>query len=279
MDTILKFLKRYSAFLTFLLFSIVAFVIIGNKSIFQRSMAINAGLEINSTVNARIASMREYLSLKSTNEALLKSNTQLLEHVNYLDNIIKQQNYEIHFSQDTIMKFISAKVIQNSVNNIDNYLIINKGEKDGVKEGFGVISDKGVVGVVKTVSKNYSLVLSVLSSKLNLSGRLKKSNYMCNVYWNGLSVSLGKAKNIPKHIQTNIGDTVVTSGYSTIFPENIVIGTVKTISPNKASASNDLTVKFSTDFMNINYVNIVIFNDLQEVTQLNNQIQNERKNN
>jgi rod shape-determining protein MreC len=258
MEALIKFIRRISTFLIFLILEIVAFIIIVNHGVIQKSVVQNSVSNFTSFLYARISNVTDYFSLKDINEDLAKKNADLQRRVSNLEDIISRENYQSTLYEDTIAKIIPAKVINQSIDKINNYLIINKGKKDGVAEGMGVINTEGVVGVVQSVSSNYAVVISILSSKLKISGKFKKSGYLCSVFWNGKSPYTGNVSDIPEHITATAGDTILTSGYSSIFPENIMIGKVKVVSLNASTAWNDLEIEYATDFMSILYVNVSV---------------------
>jgi len=262
-DALLKFFRRISMFLVFLILETIAFLMIVNHGTFQKSIFQNTILDVTSVFYEQISSVTDYFSLKNVNDDLAKKNADLQRRVNNLEDFISRKGYEATLYEDTIIKIIPAKVINQTVDKINNCLIINKGLNDGVRENMGVINTEGVVGVVQSVSSNYAVVISILSSKLKISGKFKKSGYLCSVSWDGNSPYTGSVIDIPEHIMVEIGDTIITSGYSSIFPENIVIGTVKSVSPNPSTAWNDLKINYATDFMAIRYVNVIVgaYND------------------
>ena len=239
-----------------------------NMGTFQSSIFQRTVLNITSVFYEKIDNVTNYFSLKKINEDLSEKNSILQQRVSNLEDFIARKNYESTLYEDTIVKIMPAKVVNQTIDKINNYLIINKGIKDGVQENMGIISTEGVVGVVQSVSTNYAEVISILNSKLNISGKLKKSGYLCSVFWSGNSPYTGSVINIPEHITVEVGDTVVTSGYSSIFPENIVIGTVKSVSLNPSTAWNDLQIKYAVDFTTLHYVNIVVGSHFDELLNI-----------
>ena len=244
-----------------------------NQGTFQSTVFHSAVLNVTSSFYAQISNITDYFSLKEINVDLAKKNADLQHRVSNLEDFIAQKNYQAMLSEDTIVKIVPAKVINQTVDKLNNYLIINKGAKDGITKDMGVINNDGVVGVVQSVSKNYSVVISVLHSQQKISGKFKKSGYLCTVFWNGNSPYTGSVINIPEHITATVGDTIVTSGFSAIFPENIMIGTVKNVSLNTSTAWNDLAISYATDFMSIRYVSVVISANFEELLNLENSLQ------
>jgi rod shape-determining protein MreC len=268
MNSFIKFFNRFSTFFLFLLLEITAFAFVVNQSVFQKSFFAKTMINATAAFYEQTNNAAAYFLLRKKNDNLSAENAALKEKINALENFIESKNYENLLPQDSAFKILPAKIVSKSVDKINNYLIINKGKKDGVIENMGVVNFRGVVGIVQTVSENYSVALSLLSADLNISGKFKKNNYLCSVFWNGLSAKKGSAQNIPEHCQAAVGDTIITSGFSSIFPENIMIGVVKKVSRNPKTAWNDLEIDYSTDFVTANYVNVLVGKNHDELMKL-----------
>ena len=169
------------------------------------------------------------------------------KHV-YIDDTLYFQQY----------KYLSAKVVNNSIHQRNNHIIINQGTEQGIKPGMGVISSKGLVGLVKDVSAHYSAVVSVLNGNTQISVKLKKNSYFGIMTWetddNSNTATL---KKIPNHVDLQIGDTVLSKGASTIFPEGVLAGTVREFEAIPGSDFYDIKIKLTTNFANLSYVYIV----------------------
>ncbi|MDO4726971.1 MAG: rod shape-determining protein MreC [Porphyromonadaceae bacterium] len=268
----LKILSSLKVILVFVLLEILALLMFSNRSVFQRSRFVRFSMETSSFLYSKSNEITSYFSLKSTNEELARHNAELQKQIELLQNTVQRQNYLTSLEYDSTIAFIPAKIVTKTVNNIDNYFIVNKGAKDGVKEGFGVVSNGKVVGVIQYVSDHYSAALLIISSKIKLSGKIKNDGYLCTVVRDNLSTSKANIEDIPYHIDIKIGDTIVTSGFSTIFPENYIIGTIAKITSNPSTASNDLKIDYVTDFIRVNYVEIIAPKDIEEINQINTQI-------
>ncbi len=264
-----KILSSLKVILVFVLLEILALLMISNKSVFQRSRFVRFSMEASSFLYSKSNEITSYFSLKSTNEELARHNAELQKQIELIQNTANRQNHLTSLDYDSTITFIPAKIITKTVNNIDNYFVVDKGANDGVKEGFGVVSNGKVAGVIQYVSDNYSAALLIISSKIKLSGKIKNDGYLCTVVRDNLSASKADVKDIPYHIDIKIGDTIVTSGFSTIFPENYIIGTVAKITSSPSTASNDLKINYETDFIRVNYVEIVAPKDIEEINQIN----------
>lgn len=150
--------------------------------------------------------------------------------------------------------YITARVVQNSVNQAANLIYLDKGKLQGITRSMGVINSNGIVGQIVSVTDNYAAAMSVLHKDFKVSAKLKKNEYFGNLHWDGLNTTTATMEDVPKHVQVKIGDTVVTSGFSELFPRNIMIGTVKKVKGLADKNFLELTVSLSTDFGNLSYV-------------------------
>ena len=153
--------------------------------------------------------------------------------------------------------YITARVIYNSVDQASNLIYLNRGKLQGVSRQMGVFNANGIVGQVISVTDNYAAVMSVLSKDFKVSAKLKKSEYFGNMHWDGINSTTATLEEIPKHVPVKVGDTIVTSGFSELFPRNIMIGTVKKVKTQADKNFLEITVNLSTDFGNLSYVYIV----------------------
>ena len=249
--------KNYYFFLFLFLESIAILLLVRNNS-FQRASFINSSNAISGHVYETWSGFTDYLHLRQTNELLAKENADLR---NELKNSLVDYSARPVQVNDTVFKqkyfFISAKVVNNSVDRQTNYLTLNRGANQGVKRLMGVICGEGVVGIVQEVSDNFCTVRSVLHRRVNVPAMLKKYGENSMVNWDGRDQTIGRMDRVPSQLKVVKGDTVVTSPYSTIFPEGIMIGTVEEITPEQGKTFNDFTVRYSTPFSKLSYVYIV----------------------
>jgi rod shape-determining protein MreC len=269
------FLKYYNTFLFFFL-EIIAFILIINSNYYQQSVYFTASNSLSGNVFKIYHSVTEYLSLKTTNKILAEENAQLLNKQR--SSFIKTDN-KLFIINDTLYQqeytYVSAKVISNTVNRVNNYLTLNKGERQGIKKNMGVISSQGIIGIVKDVSENFCTVSSVLHSKSKISAKLKKGNNVGTIEWNGNDYRIVTMKDVPTHVQMSIGDTVISSGYSLMFPEGILIGSVYSYDINKGKDFYEIKIKLFNDLNNVSYVYIVKNIMKDELTELEKRSQNE----
>ncbi len=261
MRNLLQLLWKYHFFLLFLIFEgcCVYLMVINNR--YQSTVMINSANSFTAGVNGVVSGVTEYLGLRSENKLLAAENAQLrslLPGAFYND---QQVMMTVH---DSLLKqqytYVSAKVIGNTTGKRNNYLTLNAGSLKGIKAEMGVISANGIAGIVKDVSENFCTVISVLHKDFHTSAKLKKSSYFGNLEWEGGDPQMAKLTHMPKHVILHKGDTLVTTSHSSIFPEDIVIGTVQKFEVRSGDNFYTVDVKLSTSFSSLSYVYVV--NDL-----------------
>jgi rod shape-determining protein MreC len=201
-----------------------------------------------------ISSINDYFTLRKQNDKLAAENANLKSE---LLSIKYSELNTLPVRQDSVMKLIPAKVINNSVNKQYNYITLNRGSRQGVRPDMGVICSDGVVGVIVNVSQNYSTALSVLNSRWSINAKMLNSNHFGPLKWEGKNPYIAVLNEIPYHVQVKEEDEVVTSGYSDIFPEGILIGRVVKVGQSKGENFQEISVQLSTDFNNLYYVDII----------------------
>lgn len=249
--------KYYFAFLFILLEIFASFLIVQNNS-FHKASFLNSSNALSASLFKITNEISQYMRLRSTNELLAIENEKL--HSQSILSFVKF-NTGIWTINDTIFEqqytYLSARVINNSIYKRNNYLTLNKGERHGIEPEMAVISSNGIVGIVKDVSDNFSSVLSVLHKDARISAKIKKSGYFGSLVWDGADFKTGTLSDIPVHAKISEGDTIVTSRYSAIFPDGILIGTIVSFKINPGDNFYTISVKFSTDFSNLSYVYVV----------------------
>ena len=258
MRSLLKFLLRFHFFILFLVIESFAIYLLVKYNSYHRSTFINSSNVITGNIYKGVKSLSEYFNLKQINADLNKENQQLR---NRLKSSYKSNKITITEIRDSLYQqqyiAIGAKVINNSVIKQNNYLTLNKGKKHGIGAEMAVVGPKGIVGIVKNVSENFASVISVLNTNLRISAKIKKNDYFGSVFWPGKDYTKVKLTEIPSHVNINIGDTIITSGYSTIFPEGELIGFISNYSEKKGGDFYEISVNLSTDFKNLTYVQVI----------------------
>lgn len=275
MRNLIIFLRRYFNFFLFLLLEVICIVLVFRNNDFQKTAYLNSANNVSARLYNRYNNVQYYFHLKATNDSLVNENARLhnMLRSSYdsvtLDDLVKTDTLRT-YSTDTTRKVIgietrrylyhAAKVVNNTVSNPINYITIHRGSANGIQRNMGVIGPSGVVGVVRSVSENYAVVLSLLSKGRNFgtSARLSQSKEIGTVRWYGGDAGYALLEDVPKSVRLVKGDTVVTSGYSALFPENIPIGYVESYSlPDKSSTSYSIKIKLATNFYNLQYVYVI----------------------
>jgi rod shape-determining protein MreC len=260
MRQIIDFFVRNKNFILFLSLFSFSLVLIFSNSRYHNSLVLNSTNSLTGRIFETTNFISSYLNLKNENKSLNEENTELKKIIyNYSKETIDGVKYEV----------FNSKVIKNSYSLNNNYLTINIGNIDSISEDMGVVSNKGIIGITDRVSKNYSRVISVLNTKLNLNAKLKKSNHFGILNWNGLNYSTVQLIDLPKQTKINIGDTIITGGNSFIFPEGVLIGNVSSFKLDDTQNYIEAEISLFNDMTNIKNVYIIRNNDLAELKKLN----------
>ncbi len=256
MRTLLRFIQKYSNFLLFLFLETAALIFIVQGSSFQRSKIIGLNRQISGYIYHKVDGAREYLSLKETNEQLARENMELRNRLDRIGVHLDSAVIHSEFRDPYHYQYVPGRVVRNSVFKQYNYLTLDKGKKQGVFRDMGVISDEGLVGIVLEASQNFSTVIPVINRDFRLSVKMKSNNYAGILQWEGDSPLFAVLNEIPFHVELVKHDTLVTSGFSSIFPEGILVGTIESYSLEKGNFF-EIRVRLTTDFQRLFHVNII----------------------
>ena len=297
MRNLLIFILKYSHWLVFLLLQLICVALMVSFNSYQGSVWYTSASRFTGTMNEVTATVKRYFGLDEANKALTERNIQLVEEVEYYKRLLKEEKgmeslpklvlrgEGTGMGQDSVLSrrlvdipdslFVcAARVVNNSVHRMDNYLTIDRGEDHGVRTGMGVVSGVGVVGIVYRTSAHYSLVLPLLNSKSSISCKLARTDYFGFLQWKGgdpLEISL---TDVPRHAEFALGDTVVTSGHSTVFIEGIPVGTVDAHNESPDGLSFILGVRLFADFGKLNDVFVMALPPDMEREELEKDIKN-----
>ena len=253
---------------------------------YHKSQFVNSANELTGNLYEKLYNFTSFYALRIENEKLAQENTRLrnalaFEEAATYSTIKDSLKTSLKDSlKDTLIDslenslsqkhhFISAKVISNNYSKRNNVLTIDKGITDGIAIDMGVISSNGLVGIVNNVSKNYATVISVLHNSTRLNAKLKKNFYFGTLSWDGIDYKTVQLIDMQRQANLAIGDSIVTGGKSIIFPENILIGTVKEFEASKKNYSR-ISVSLTTDMSNIGYVKVIQSFDKEEIYTLQN---------
>ena len=267
MQQIFNFIFKNSYKLLFLLLLSISLALTIQSHSYHRSKVISSANFFTGGIYERINSFSEYLNLKTQNEALALENAKLRSLIFNTNDSISSLSID---SIKNISKtnIIVSKVIHNSYDVYENYITINSGEAAGVKPDMGVINSNGIIGVVDKTSKNYASVISILNVKSRINAKIKKSNHFGSLLWNGKSTGFVQLMDVPRLASVRKGDTIVTGGQSTIFPENIGIGTISKLEIDTETNYYTITVKLFNDMTSLGHVYIIKSKDREEIINL-----------
>ncbi|WP_299258253.1 rod shape-determining protein MreC [uncultured Aquimarina sp.] len=268
MQQIINFLIRNKNFLLFLLLLFLSLILTIQSHSYHKSKFISSTNFLTGGVYGWRYSINNYFGLKSKNERLLKENEQLRNQISWLtaDTIATKFIDTTSFSKP--FTFIKGNVFKNDYSKIDNYILINKGEKDGIEEDMGVITDKGIIGIVENTSKNYSRVISILNSNSKINAGLKNSNQYGSLVWNGKDPNVVQLETVPRQAVLQKGDTIVTNGRSTIFPRGIGIGTILNYRLDQNQSYFLIDIQLFNDMTDIGFLYAIKSNDVLEIKSL-----------
>ncbi len=262
MRNILNFIIRYSKWFVFTFYVLMSCILLVDNNIYQQSVYLTSANGFTGGVYGIWSQVAGYFHLKTINESLQASNADLQNQVLNLKSEIAE--LKIH-RDDTLMNpqdrqrfdYVSAAVINNNTRHPRNYFTINRGRLDGIKPGMGVVDQNGVVGIVNVTGDHMSRVISLLNETQRFSVKLKGSSFIGSLNWRGRDATIGYVEEIPRHAVYKTGDTIVTSGYSTTFPEGIPVGVVL----NRVHSNDDsfftFKVKLISDFKALSSIRVI----------------------
>lgn len=263
MKELLKFLVRYSSLFLFVFYVAVSCVLLFSGNPFQHHVYLTSANSISSGIFRATNSVTSYFSLKEINEDLQRRNSELELEIYRLNEVIRQydqQQYADTMTVDSALTryhFIIADVINNSINHAHNYITIQKGRLDGIEPEMGVMDQNGIVGIVNVVGDHTARLISVLNPHLRLSCKVKGEAQVGSLVWDGKDPGEAILEELPKHARFVKGDTVVTSGYSSVFPEGVPIGTILSGQRDREDNFYTLRVKLFTDFSTLSTVRVI----------------------
>jgi len=279
MKNLFRLLFRYHVVFLFVLLETLSLSMVVTYNNYQRAVFFDSSNFFTGTLYEGFSSVFQIFSFKQVNYKMAEENALLRTALQdfmlksshgtyrssdsiYLPRIAKDS------SQKAVYRFTTARIINNSVNQQHNFITLNKGRRDGVKPDMGVIANGQVVGLVTNVSENFSTVISLLNSRWKISAKIKRNDYFGSLSWDGKDYRRVQLNEIPYHVPVQNGDTVVTTGYSSSFPEGLTIGTISDFSIGSGSNFYKIEVLLAADFKNLVIVGLVENKQLNEIKQL-----------
>lgn len=276
MQQIINFFIKNSSKLLFLLLLTISLVLIIQTHSFHKSSFISSANGVTGFVYDKINNTKEFLHLKDENKTLADENARLREllynSVGSSDSLEVLKRFPTPSDEFNV---IPAKVIRNSFNLKENYLTIKGGTKQGIKADLGVINSNGVIGIIERASNGYATVQSILNTESRINAKIKGANHFGTLQWDGKNTGYVQLTDIPRLADIFKGDTIVTGGISTIFPENIPIGVIEKAYTNETSNYYTINVRLFNDMTNIGYVYVIKNKDIEEIEELEENTSNE----
>lgn len=273
MRNILRFLARYSTILFFVFLEAISLYLLFNNNNYQQSALFSTANRLNGWLFTMEESVLGYFNLRENNNVLLKQNNDLELEVSRLKSALRQFTDSTKIPQLKIKEseeysLIPARVIKNSVTRQRNFITLNVGKADGVKPEMGVANAEGIVGVVSLVSEHFSIVIPVLNRDQRFSCKLKNMNASGSLTWDGFDRRFATLEEIPPYISVSKGDTIVTSGFSAVFPEGLMVGTVEDYKISDDANYLSLKIRLATHFAAISNVRVINYKHKVEMNQL-----------
>ena len=260
MQSIINSIVKNRNLIIYLILSFITFSFLYNNSSLHFNEFGKISTYLSATSSKFSSSINSYFNLKQENEKLIDENFQLKKI---------ESNYRFtQINKDTLNSINSAKVIVNSINKSKNIIVIDKGKLDSINLEMGVISSKGVVGIVKNVTNNYASIISLLNTDLRLNAILKNSSTIGSVSWDGLNARILKLNDIPLSSSLKVGDTVVTGGMSFYFPKGIPIGKIVNYDNSSLEGYYEIDVEIFNDFSSLSNLYILGRTDNNEIQSL-----------
>lgn len=276
MKDLFEFLRRYSKWLVLVVYVVLSCVLLAGSDPYRRHLWLTSASTVVGGIYDVGNNVTSYFNLRSTNEDLNRRNAELEAEVVNLRERLQQLSLE-EFT-DTMptpegvrhFDFIVANVINNSTHHPYNYLTIDKGTADGVRPELGVIDHSGVVGTVSVAGEHYARVISLLNPNFRLSCKIKGSEHFGSLVWDGVDPGVALLEELPRHTVFTTGDTIVTSGYSAVFPAGLPVGTIIDDADNRKENFFTLRVRLFADFSRLSNVQVVVNNLRSEVVEVEN---------
>ncbi len=271
MHRLFEFLRSVYVVVLFVILECVAINFYAHSDLYTQAKMLSYSNRVVGGAQGAWGGVREYFGLRRKNEILISRVAELENELTLYrelaaDTLLWAQSeagYEKPYT------YIVAKVVSNSVNKLENYIVLNRGQRDGVAKNMAVLSSGGaMVGYVAACTERYSIVISVLNTKFRTSGKVLGQEYMGSIFWAAESRYSVEMEELSKYSQIKSGDEIVSTGYSQIFPEGVLIGSVATAQMDESNTSYNVTIDLAVDISSINEVVIVGNNNYGEVDAL-----------
>lgn len=263
MRNLLDFLARHNHWFVFVLLEVISAVLLFKYNSYQGSVWFSSANAVSGRVYEASAAVGQYFSLVTVNRQLTQRNVYLEREVARMAHEHAEATADSSYlqrlqnNQTNRYRSVPARVVSSSLDRLNNFITIDKGEADGVKKDMGVVCGTGIVGIVYLTSAHYSVVIPVLNSKSNISCSIRGRGYFGYLHWMGGVPDEAYLDDVPRHARFRIGDVIVTSGYSSVFPPGMLVGKVMRVYNSANGLSFRLRIKLTTDFGNLRDVCVI----------------------
>jgi len=258
MQNLVYFLLRYGHILLFIGLELTALSMVVRYNDTQQNTFHTASTDVTAWVNDRFSSITGYFGLAKVSRELARENAELRKKLPNFQVSTNTSTREVDDStHNQKYDLIEAKVISNSIASLDNYITLNKGSDEGITKGMGVMTENGIVGIVTSSSRHYAQVISLLNRSFRASVKVKDSNFFGYLEWTGGNPLVARMRDVPKHATISEGDVVVSSGYSALFPEDIIVGKISQVDITSGSNFYDIDVELTEDLSSLQYVYVI----------------------
>lgn len=270
MRNLLEFLAKYNHWFVFLILEVVSMVLLFQYNSYQGSAWFSSANAVTGKLYEWDANVETFFSLTKVNQELTQRNAYLEQEVQKLsDSLVSATKDSSIYHRDQFAllrnyRLIPAKVVANSIDKPGNLMTIDKGSADGIHKDMGVISGTGVVGIVYLVAEHYAIVIPVLNTKSNISCMIQNRGYFGYLRWKGGVSDLAYLEEVPRHAHFKLGDYVVTSGYSAVFPPGVRVGRILHVFNSADGLSYRVQLRLSTDFARLRDVCVIDDTDMKE---------------
>lgn len=272
MQFILNPIIKNGLFLFYLLLAVISFVLTFREKVYHKSVIDKTNVQISGYFDNKISNATSFIHLRKDNDILQNENAQLRKELERMKGEISEfdtvqkniSNLEFHQTYS----FIPVEIINNSVMKDNNMMTINKGSRQGIEKGMGIISANGVIGYVYRTSPNYARVMSTLNKNTRITAQIKNNEHFGTLSWDGKDARFAQLNEIPKYIEVSKGDTIETDGKSSSLPGGIMIGTVASSKIDEVSGELKIQVRLKEDFGRLRYAQVVMNLEKNEIEKL-----------
>ena len=274
MHNLLEFLAKYNHWLLFVVLEAVSFTLLFQYNSYQGSVWFSSANAVSGKLYDWNSDVESFFSLTKLNQELSQRNVYLEQQVQQLSerltDVTKDSTW-VQRNQISLLqnyRLIPAKVVSNSIDDPNNLITLDKGSADGIHKDMGVVCGTGVVGIVYLVSQHYSVVIPVLNVKSNISCKIQNRGYFGYLRWKGGASEYAYLEEVPRHAHFRLGDYVVTSGYSSVFPSGVIVGRIKHVYNSPDGMAYRLKVTLTTDFTRLRDVCVIIDTEMEKKLEI-----------